>query len=267
MSQITRDMLMAYVDGQLDVAGRKAVEEHLAASPEAAAEVALMQRQSDAIRSLFAPAGAEPVPPQMKPYRITASIARRRTRQFGWAAAAIVVLGLGMAGGWFLRPLFEQRPASAILIADAINAHSVYVAESRHAVEVAGSDSEHLSTWLSNRLQTDLGMPNLEAQGFTLVGGRLLPGEPELGGRAAQLMYEDQSKERVTIYVTAALPNKEPAYQFTRYEGTDAFYWANGRITCTVVGTLPKGRMQVISEAVYAQLTESEPRPTPYQGT
>jgi anti-sigma factor RsiW len=267
MSEITRDMLMAYADGQLDPAARRAVEEHLASNGEAAAEIAVMQRQSDAIRALYAPAGAEAVPGRLDPRRIAAGMSYNRAKRLVWAAAAIVVLGLGLAGGWFLRPVLEQQPASAVLIADAINAHSVYVAENRHAVEVGGADSEHLSTWLSNRLQTNLGMPNLEAEGFTLVGGRLLPGEPELGGRAAQLMYEDAGKQRVTIYVTAALPDKEQAYQFTRYEGTDAFYWANGRITCTVVGTLPADRMQAVSQTIYAQLTEGEPRERPYRGT
>ena len=43
MTQITRDMLMAYADGQLDPAQRKNVEAHLAAYPEAAAEIALSE--------------------------------------------------------------------------------------------------------------------------------------------------------------------------------------------------------------------------------
>ena len=118
-------------------------------------------------------------------------------------------------------------------------------------MEVPANDSEHLSTWLSNRLDTPLGMPDLGAQGFTLVGGRLLPGTPDAGGRAAQLMYEDAAKERITIYVTAALPGGQPAYQFASANGAEAFYWANARITCTVVGTLPEDRMQAVSQAVY----------------
>jgi anti-sigma factor RsiW len=265
MSEVTRDMLMAYVDGQLDPAGRKAVEDHLATNPEAAGDMATMQRQTDAIKALFAPVGAEAVPPRLQPRRIAAVGSRQRRRWLVQAAAAAVVLTLGLAGGWFLRPVFDGEAPSSVLIEDAINAHAVYVAENRHAVEVGSAESEHLSTWLSNRLQTNLGMPNLEAEGFTLVGGRLLPGEPELGGRAAQLMYEDESKQRVTIYVTAALPDKEPAYEYTRYDGADAFYWANQRITCTVVGTLPQERMQAVSQAVYTQLTEGEPQARRYR--
>lgn len=258
MSQISRDQLMAYADGQLPEADRSAVETYLQANPEAAAEVALLQRQTHAIKTLFEPAGAEAVPVRLKPRRIAAEMGQRRARSWGWAAAAVVLVGLGLGAGWFARPLFEARPASATLIADAVNAHAVYVAENRHAVEVGRDDSEHLSTWLSNRLDTTLGMPDLTAEGFTLVGGRLLPGEPDAGGRAAQLMYENGAQQRVTIYVTAALPDRAPAYQFASHGGAEAFYWANARITCTVVGTLPEAQMKAVAGAVYRQLTEGD---------
>lgn len=266
MSEITRDTLMGYADGQLDATERARVEAWLALNPDAAAEIALMQRQNDAIKTLFAPVAAEPVPARLRPRRLAAEIGHRRTRSLGWAAAAVVLVGLGLGTGWFARPFFEQQPASASLIADAVNAHTVYVAENRHAVEVASNDSEHLSTWLSNRLETQLGMPDLSAEGFTLVGGRLLPGEPDKGGRAAQLMYENAAKQRVTIYVTAALPDRAPAYQFASYDGAEAFYWANARITCTVVGTLPEAQMKAVAGAVYAQLTEGDVTADRYRG-
>ncbi|MFN4211080.1 MAG: anti-sigma factor family protein [Devosia sp.] len=267
MTQITRDMLMAYCDGQLPESDRLAVEAHLAANPEAAAEVALIQRQNDAIRTMFGPAGAEPVSARLKPRRLAAEIGRRRTRRWGWAVAAVLLVGVGLGAGWFVRPLLETRPPSATLIADAVNAHTVYVAENRHAVEVGSDDSEHLTSWLSNRLDTTLGMPDLQAQGFALVGGRLLPGAPNAGGRAAQLMYENPDKQRVTIYVTAALPDGQPAYQFASHEGAEAFYWANARITCTVVGTLPEAQMKAVAEAVYSQLTEGDVSTgRPYRG-
>ena len=266
MSPITRDTLMAYADGQLDAASRADVEAHLAANPDAAAEVWLVQRQTDALQTLFAPVGAEPVPARLRAGRLAAEQRRQRARRWGWAVAALLLVGIGLGAGWLLRPLIDSRPASQVLIADAINAHTVYVAENRHAVEVGSQDSEHLSTWLSNRLDTSLGMPDLREEGFTLVGGRLLPGTPDIGGRAAQLMYENPGKDRITIYVTAALPDGAPAYQFTQYEGAEAFYWANARITCTVVGTLPEAEMKQVSQAVYRQLTEGDVGAGRYRG-
>ncbi|MGV8853111.1 MAG: anti-sigma factor family protein [Devosia sp.] len=266
MTAITRDDLMAYADGQLDPARNGAMASYLAANPDAAAEVALWQRQSDALHSLFDPVAAEPVPARLRARRLAAAQSRGRGRALRWAAAAVVLLSLGLGAGWFSRPLLDSRPASASLIADAVNAHTVFVAESRHAVEVGNDDSAHLSSWLSNRLDTDLAMPDLSAQGFALVGGRLLPGEPDLGGRAAQLMYENAGKQRITVYVTAALPDHQPARQLASLDGTEAFYWANARITCTVVGTLPDEQMQAVSRAVYVQLTDGDVGGGRYRG-
>ncbi|UXN74797.1 zf-HC2 domain-containing protein [Devosia sp. A8/3-2] len=78
MSAFTSDRLMAFADGQLPEAERAAVEAHLAANPDIAAEIAARQRQSDALRTLFAPAGAEPVPARLRPAALRPS----------WAAAA-----------------------------------------------------------------------------------------------------------------------------------------------------------------------------------
>jgi anti-sigma factor RsiW len=266
MSEITRDQLTAYADAQLPERDQAAMEAYLAANPEQAAELALLQRQNDAIRTLFAPVAAEPVPARLRPRRLAAEIGRRRSRAWLWAGVAVVLVGIGLGVGWTARHLFESRSPSVTLIADAVQAHAVYVAENRHAVEVGSDDSEHLSTWLSARLDTRLGMPDLSAEGFTLVGGRLLPGQPDAGGRAAQLMYENAAKQRVTIYVTAALPDRAPAYQFASLAGTEAFYWANGRITCTVVGTLPEEQMKSVAGAVYRQLTEGDVGRRPYRG-
>lgn len=266
MSQITQDMLMAYADGQLDGPERDAVAAHLTANPDAAIEISLLQRQNDAIQTLFAPVGAEPVPARLRARRLAAERGQRLQRRLGWAVAAVMLVGVGLGAGWLIRPMVDARPVSQTLIADAVNAHTVYVAENRHAVEVGSDDSEHLTTWLSNRLDTNLGMPDLSDEGFSLVGGRLLPGEPEAGGRAAQLMYENTDKDRITIYVTAALPDRTAAYEFATYDGAEAFYWANARITCTVVGTLPEGAMKQVSQAVYQQLTEGDVGAGRYRG-
>ena len=68
-------------------------------------------------------------------------------------------------------------------------------------------------------------------------------------------MYENAAAERLTVYITAALPDGADAYEFVTRSGLDAFYWANGAITCTVVGNLPDADMQTVARKVYQQLT------------
>lgn len=251
--------LLAYADNRLAPEHRAEVEAALARNPEFAAEIAYWRRQDEALTTLFGSAANETVPTRLDPHAIAAR-SRARTRR-NWprlAAAAVVLLMLGGGAGWLARE--QVMPADTpvdTLIDDAVNAHRLYVNENRHAVEVAASDHDHLVTWLSNRIARPISTPDLDAEGFTLVGGRLLPAYGDTAaGPAAQLMYQDASGDRVTVYVTAAPPQLEAGREFTSRNQFEAYYWANDRITCTVVGSLPEDRMKAVAKAIYGQLTQ-----------
>lgn len=261
MSEITRDQLMAFVDGQLDPAARAAVEAQVATRPDLAAELAALQRQSDNIRTLFGPVAAEAVPARLATHRIALAQTGRRWQALSRAAMVVALIGVGLAAGWVLRPIGSAPAIYDRLIADAVSAHTVYVAEKRHAVEVAGSDSEHLSSWLSNRLDTTLAMPDLSAVGLTFLGGRLLPAPGIPGGRAAQLMYEDAGGARVTLYITPATDVDGPTYETARFGADTALYWANDTFTCTIVAARDPEALRAIATAVFSQLSPGETAP------
>lgn len=247
--------LLAFVDGKLDAGRRAEVEQWLASHPERAAEIKVWERQNEAISALYNPVVHRPLPPRLEPNRIAQAAASRNWPAM--AAAAVVLLGFGLGAGWMANDLVRPRPDPATLLIDtAVTAHALYVKENRHAVEVAATDRQHLLSWLSNRIETAIDAPDLSGEGFNLVGGRLLPAglHPETRP-AAQLMYENAAAERLTVYITAALPDKAKAYEFASVAGLDAFYWANSEITCTVIGDLPEARMKTVSSKVYQQLT------------
>ena len=254
MSTPDRDRLMAYIDNELDPAVRAAVEADAAAM----IEIAALQRQADAIRTLFAPAAAEPVPARLDPHRLALVRNRQRVQAVGRAAMIVAVLGVGIAAGWMLRPSGEAPALYDRLIANAVSAHTVYVAEQRHAVEVSGSESEHLSNWLSNRLASKLAMPDLSAEGLSFLGGRLLPAPEVAGGRAAQLMYEDAAGERLTLYITPSNGVGGPALDTVRFGVDTAVYWADDIFTCTLVGPQPPEAMQAVLTSVAAQLSPGQ---------
>ena len=255
--EVTEESLHAYVDGQLAPADRALVDTWLATHAEKAAEVAIWQRQNAALSTLFAPVAVEPVPARLNPRRIAAGIRESRWDWTRIAAAAVLVVALSGGAGWFLRTAtWQEEPASERLIDGAVTAHALFVKESRHAVEVAADDRTHLVTWLSNRVGHPIGTPDLAAQGFQLVGGRLLPPPAETGtGPAAQLMYQDGTANRVTVYITAASDGDGKPYVKYQERGLQAYYWANDQITCTVVGDLPEAQMQTVAKGVYQQLT------------
>lgn len=263
-TQVSEADLHAFADGQLSPERAAEVEAWLGERPDKAAEIASWQRQNEALHSLFDAAAGETVPSRLDPHLVAR--APRGLTAASWprlAAAAVVLLVLGGAIGWGGNAYFAGQSQRAELIASAVSAHALFVKENRHAVEVAAADGEHLVSWLSNRIERPLTPPDLSADGFDLVGGRLLPGY-DGGGPAAQLMYENAAKERVTVYVTAALPDRRSEREFTSRDNLEAFYWANDRITCTVVGDLPEAQMMDVARKIYTQMSW---RPDPVTGT
>ena len=258
LAPISETDLHAYVDGMLTPERRAEVEAWLAARPDKAAEVANWQRQNEAMRALFpAPAANEPVPSRLSPHRLAQEIRYARRQGLTNIAAAIALVVIGGGIGWFSRDYTTPTSAASdVLIEAAVTAHSLYVREKTRAVEVA-ADAPNLMTWLSNRITTPIDAPNLTAEGYTFLGGRLLPSDPNEGvpSPAAQLMYENGEAQRVTLYITSALPDKEEAWQFETLGGVEAYYWANDTVTCTIVADLPEAELKMLGRKVFEQLT------------
>ena len=254
--EIDTDALHAFADGQLSAEQRAAVEAYLAAHPDAAATVAGWQHQSDAIRTLFAATANEAVPARLVPQNIANRMRADRQQSLRRVAAAVILVVLGSGVGWFGRDyLIPAEAASTLLIEEAVTAHTLYVKENTHAVEVA-ADAPNLMRWLSNRIATPIDAPRLTDQGFKFVGGRLLPGyDDSVPTPAAQLMYENASAERVTLYITAALPDHKEVWHFESKNGVQAYYWANGALTCTIVSDLPEADVRMLGKKIFEQLT------------
>lgn len=260
MNEITRDTLMAFLDGTLDPSSRAEVDAWLKAHPDAALDLLQLQRQSDAIHALYGPVASEPVPERLSPQHIARVQSRRRRQVVTQAAMLVGTLAVGISVGWLLRPL-DSPALYNRLIADAVSAHTVYVAENRHAVEVDGNEAGHLASWLSNRLSTDLAMPDLSDDGFVFLGGRLLPAPAIPGGRAAQLMYEHVSGGRLTLYVTPAAGVDGPQAEWVRLGDDNALFWSNDQITCTIVGAQPVESIEALAQTVFAQLNPATTTP------
>jgi anti-sigma factor RsiW len=250
---ITENDLIAYADGKLDVQDHARVEAWLAEHPERAEEIAAWRQQTLDIRTAYPDLSGEDTPLRLDPHRIARQIesARPRWQAATIATAAALVLGIGL--GWFGNFVLTPRPSmSDGFISAALTAHTIYTAENRHAVEVGADQEDHLTTWLSNRLDRRLVAPDLASDGYSLIGGRLLT---TADIPAAQLMYEDESGRRLTLYFTGKVPAGEASYRFASSGDLAALYWSDDAITCTVVGSLPRAELEDVAHKAYEQLT------------
>lgn len=246
---ITEADLHAHADGQLDPARRAEVEAHLAAHPEAAAQVQQWRSQNAQLHAAYDKVLNEPVP-----LRLTAALQPRRWPR--GIAAGVVWLGCGLAAGWFAHASM-QPPAAPISFAQrALVAHVLYTAEKRHPVEVPAQQEAHLVAWLSKRLDAPIRAPDLQPQGFALLGGRLLPGDDMRGGASplAQLMYESPGGERLTLTVRRAAPQPETGFKVMEQQGASVFYWVDRDYGYALSGGIGKARLLDIARTVDAQL-------------
>ena len=244
--------LHALADGRLDPEAARAAEAALADGPEAAA-VADYRRINDGLHALYDPVLDQPMPERLKRGPDSFIARRRWLGSASLAAAALALLVVGAAGGWYARgQMVTARQEQQAMVKPAATAHRVYVAEVRHPVEVT-ADQEHLVRWLSNRLKKPLKAPKLEEAGYRLMGGRLLPSD---AGYACQFMYENQQGKRLTLYIRNDVKgSRETAFQFGQDDaGVSVFYWIDGPIGYAISGQMPREELMPIARMVYDQL-------------
>ena len=245
--RVSESDLHAYVDGELPRARRADVEAYLASAPEAAERVAAYRRQGEILRARFDPVLDEPVP-----YRLE----QRQSRALHLVryAAAAVWLILGGIVGWQLHAVRTQEPPPDApgWARRAAVAHAVYSPEVRHPVEVGADQEAHLVAWLSKRLGAQLRIPQLNPVGYSLVGGRLLPGER---APVAQFMYQNGQGQRLTLYVrTNAEHSRETAFRFAQDGTVRVFYWVDRGLGLALSGEISKDELLRVATAVYQQL-------------
>jgi anti-sigma factor RsiW len=219
---ITEAELQAYVDARLPEGRCAEIDRYLAARPEEAQRVAAYRSQAEQLRGTFDPVLDEPVPERL------IRAARPRRARVWRVAAAFALVGLGALAGWQLHGALAPGEPVQSFAHDAAIAHATYSPEVRHAVEVGADQEAHLVAWLSKRLGAKVRAPNLEAAGYSLMGGRLLPGEDGSSGATptAQFMYQCNKGTRVTLYVRTNVQDQhETAFRFARDRSVGVFYW------------------------------------------
>ncbi|WP_313952912.1 anti-sigma factor [Accumulibacter sp.] len=245
---ITEADLHAYVDGALSDARLAEVQAYLATRPQEAERVQAYRQQNEALHRLFDPVLDEALPERLR----VPSPARWRFAPLR-QAAVLAWIALGGLIGWQLGSM--QHAATnkhATLAQRAAIAHVVYSPEVRHPVEVGADQETHLVNWLSKRLGTQLSVPQLGELGYSLVGGRLLPGDD---GPVALFMYQDEKGRRLTLYVrTGAEDGSETAFRFARENGVSVFYWLDGKLGYALSAEIDKAELLRVANALYRQL-------------
>jgi anti-sigma factor RsiW len=259
---IGEDDLQMFIDDRLSRQRLALVEAYLSQHSDIRDRVSEDRRHRDILRARFNGIALEPIPMRLRVANIRAGRRRLWLNRLRGASVAASIFLVGAGSGWLANSV---RPATSRLISaaltatvaeDAIVAHRTFVVEVAHPVEVDASNEAHLLQWLSKRLGRHLNAPNLSQFGFRLMGGRLLPGSAG-DGAAAQLMYDDLSGKRLTLYVHAT-DGVTTAFRFQQGKDASAFAWIDQGFGFAVTAAGERNALLPIAEAVYRSFDEPD---------
>ena len=275
-SPITEADLHAWVDGHLAAERAREVEAYLAARPDEALRAEAWRAQKREFHALFDPVQDEPLPARL------IRAARPRTPWYAQRLAAGLAIALiSGAAGWGLRGGVQngaaqfalRQPAAGTMVQAsafaqrAAIAHAVYAPDQRRPVEVDAAHEDQLVAWLSKRMGAAMKPPHLQALGYALEGGRLLPGGQ---GPVAQFMYRDDSGSKLTLYVSNEVgdlgeqkpggsgpphsANQDTAFRFAQEGAVNVFYWIDGPFGYALSAQADLAELARVSAEVYRQL-------------
>ena len=284
---VTEADLHAFVDGHLPAERQAEIAAFLAARPDDAQRVEAYRAQKRELHALF-----DPVLDEQPPQRLLKSARPRTVSPTPWylqrLAAGLAIAVISGATGWGLRGVgpgtggddaarmaaVQPAPGGLTLVSAggfaqrAAVAHAVYSPDVRRPVEVDAAHEDQLVAWLSKRMGAPMKPPHLQAQGYTLEGGRLLPGGQ---GPVAQFMYRDEQGSKLTLYVSndvadvgsAAGPgaasktgakNADTTFRFAKEGAVNVFYWVDGPFGYALSSDADRSVLAQVSAAVYQQL-------------
>lgn len=272
---VTTDDLHAYADGLLPALRVEQVEAYLADNSSEAARVAEYRAINRALGRVFDDVISKPIPDRMldtvnrKSWfsgpQLTPSL-RRWTSSFGshvvasypgsrmLIAASLSWLAIGLGVGWIANgSMASSTDPFARLTRAAQTAYVVYSPEKLHPVEVSAEQSDHLSSWLSNRLGRHMPIPSLMDLGYSFMGGRLLTGHEK---PAAMLMYQNAKGQRLVLYVSTELdPTQDAQMEFEQSRDAAVVTWARGGTGFGVAGSFDEDELMPAANLLRAQIS------------
>ncbi len=233
--------LHAYADGELDAAGTKAVEAHLATCAACRAELDEIRRLKAALRTLdFSERAPEDLAAGIR-QRVAAARARHRT---AWMA------GGGLLAACLAGALFLLQPASPV--DDAVMSHRRALSGGA-ALAVASAERARVKPWLAGRL--GFAPPVLEkAAGCTLMGARTA----RLARRAASAVTYSCDGHKVDFYAVADRAADAPLTppRVVKARTFNVVTWQRGRLTCYAVSDAPAPRLLQLAGYIQSHAAE-----------
>jgi anti-sigma factor RsiW len=277
MTELSDELLVAYVDGQLAREQTRAVEKVLAQDDVIARRVAALQEAHGRLEAAFeAILASEVNETSIEPMRAVAALRasephRATPAKAAWVTAGVVVvivtaavayvwpLTLPDLGGW--RDILTPRQAEAPTPSWHVDAARAQGLLSRASLEVgleSQGNRDFIAFQLAEAIGPEVRLPNLEPQGYRFVRAQLLRnGDQPL----VQLLYLPAKHDPLSLFATEGHRDSEPVFKQEGDVGT--VFWCEDGIAYLLAGREDEALLYRIAEKIRHEPVAPQPEPPP----
>jgi anti-sigma factor RsiW len=234
-------LIHGYIDGELDLPTSLEVERHLQECPACAAAQTRLEALQTALRGsslVFAPPANLESRIRSTILKTTEPASSLRRRPWTWFAAAAALI-LATAAGWVLLHFAPGRAGDGLLVQELVEAHVRSQMLATHLVDIESDESHTVKPWFKGKLDFAPSVPNLQEQGFVLIGGRLdyLDEHP-----AAALIYR-RRQHVINLFIWRSTADADMAVRTLNRQGYHLLGWSRAGLTYWAVSDLNEAEL------------------------
>lgn len=230
----TKNLLNAYVDGELGSTGSLSVEDHVQRCTPCLTEMENLRGLSSAIANGGLRFTAPPGLKRNIQAAIRAANPEVRRSFFDWRwASALASAALVVVVGFLLTTQWQRSSEEALLVDDIVSSH-VRSMMANHITDVASSDQHTVKPWFGGKLDYSPPAKDLTAQGFRLVGGRM----DYLENRPVAAVVYQRSQHFINLFVWPATNTTIKAEDQLSRQGYNIIHWTQSGMTYWLVSEL-----------------------------
>lgn len=246
-----RQVLDAYLDGELDSATQGEISQHLVQCPACTALRAEREALKQQVRA-SAPYFAAPEALERAVHRSLAAAAQEEAPLSGsrpsWLQAGVLAVAAALvsalASYWLARPL-PENPLREQVVAS----HVASLGPARPLADITSLDQHVIKPWFQGKLDFAPVVRDLSGEGYTLIGARL---DHVADRQAAAIVYRVRNHP-INLFVWRAADSKPETLNVSTLHGFGVATWAEGGLRFAAVSDVDPRDLERFAGLIRAQ--------------